>query len=244
VADYFHNYTDNSEPQFIEEEVSVPANDWQENPVVSYGFTNDFYETIAAYIVWEGGWASALPAGTGGKTIVGVSIDDYGNVDANACLPLGKLYKMVPDDAGSSSYDPYETYNPSIAGRHSSSDLKMVVAWWENTNLDIFKKDFYWCDVSFRQPISVSTNPLYLESKNNIVYPNPTNGQIAIKLNQWKNIDRGSLEIFDLTGRRISITKGTKNSLERNSRNLFQSLRAGIYILRARNETGMLWTQK
>ena len=165
-VDYLHNYTDNSEPLLIEEGIMVSANDWHEYPAISYG-ENDEGNAVAQ-IVWYGGWSEPLTNGTDGKTIVSVSIDDFGFM--NSCTPGGKGFKMVPHLNVS---DPYEAYHPSIAGRHLKGNPKMSVAWWDNTNQDVYTKDFTWCDASFRKPITkqVNTDIQIIDALKNILYP-------------------------------------------------------------------------
>lgn len=236
--DYPHNYTDNSEPELLASGGTVTFNDWQKNPALAYGF--DESDEVVAQIVWEGGWQEPLSTqeGTDAPTIVAVSIDQLGAVEYNSCANGVALYKMVPTDT------PYDTYNPSIAGTTGEISEDMFVGWWNESQQNVFAKDFKWCDASYRKPIATNFQSNELSLQNNVLYPNPTSGFVSLKLNSWKNSEVGSMDIFDFTGRKVEALKGDKLSLERNIGKKVDVLRPGVYIIRAQNSDGKIWTQK
>lgn len=145
-VDYPHNYTNNSEPELIAWGGFVSFNNWQKNPVIAYGFDNNF--NVVAQVVWEGGWGEPLNTkeGTDYPTIIAVSIDRIGAVETNLCTGGAALYKMVPTN------DPYETFNPSIAGTTGAVAENMTVVWWNETQQNVFEMNFSWCDASYRTP--------------------------------------------------------------------------------------------
>ncbi len=235
--DYPHNYTDNSEPELLASGGTVTFNDWQKNPALAYGF--DEFDEVVAQIVWEGGWQESLSTqeGTDAPTIVAVSIDQLGAVEYNSCANGVSLYKMVPTDT------PYDTYNPSIAGTTGEISEDMLVGWWNESQQNVFAKDFKWCDASYRKPIATNFQSNELLQKN-VLYPNPTSGFVSLKLNSWKISEVGSVDIFDFTGRKIETLKGDKLSLERNIGKKVNLLRPGAYIISVQSSDGKIWTQK
>jgi hypothetical protein len=236
--DYPHNYTDNSEPQLLASGGNVTFNDWHKNPALAYGF--DESDEVVVQIVWEGGWQEPLNTqeGTDNPTIIAVSVDQSGSVEFNSCQNGVALFKMIP------SNNPYETYNPSIAGTTGSIAEDMIVVWWNEIEQNVFAKDFEWCAASYRMPIASSSHSNEQSIQENSLYPNPTAGFISLNLNSWKSSDAGSIEIFELNGRKVGTLKGDKISLERNIGKKINVLQPGTYIIRVQNSYGKIWTQK
>lgn len=236
--DFDRFYTENVEDELIAAGGGwLTLNDWHKNPAISFGFDNA--GDHVAQIVWEGGENNTYPWGTGtnGPTIIGVSVDINGAIETNGCANTTSLIKIVPTN------NMFESISPSIAGRLTNGSPTMIVNWWNDNEQDVKGKYFEWCDASYRRPIENYFNPNNPNEKN-IIYPNPTSGIVKVELRNWKESSHGKIEIFDITGRRLSVITGRRNSLEQNARNLFQSLRPGIYFLKATNDERRAWTQK
>ncbi|HPH85396.1 MAG TPA: T9SS type A sorting domain-containing protein [Ferruginibacter sp.] len=227
---YDHNYTNNSEEEFVYANISVPQSTNHENPNVSYGFYNGIGNV--AQIAWQGSFTGSLPNGTGNYiTALSLSLDEFGRV--TYCSPATEpCFKLVPSGALND-----DNRYPTLAGKHAYETNYMNVSWQNNNLSEVLEKDFLWCDNSFRQSIkpgNVRKKDKILETRNPqiLIYPNPSNSSTTLSIKSIDNISLLSCVITDMSGKIFWSGKGNKFSIERDGSVILSRLKTGVYFIR------------
>ncbi len=220
----YYNYTDGSGIITL----VATASNAKCHPVVAYDNANTVSAnggTQAIQIAWYG------QPGTNGPSVIGITTDQYGIVAGNDCLAsTTPCYEYGSDNPGE-----YIKY-PSLAGRHG---LKMNLAFVDEALSQVIQKDFELCQ-TFKQVTTsapIATLTLAEDKQPNLmVYPNPSNSNVSLKINGFANESSLQLSITDAYGRVVYSIQGKVNNILQNASNYLSNLHNGVYFVQVNSQ--------
>ena len=220
----YYNYTDGSGTITL----VATASNAKSNPVVAYDNANTVSAsggTQAIQIAWYG------QPGTNGPSVIGITTDQYGIVAGNDCLAsITPCYEY-----GAQNPSAEQNY-PSLAGRHG---LKMNLAFVDKALSQVIQKDFELCE-TFKQVTTlapIATLTLAEDKQPNLmVYPNPSNSNVSLKINGFANESSLQLSITDAYGRVVYSIQGKVNNILQNASNYLSNLHNGVYFVQVNSQ--------
>jgi hypothetical protein len=116
---------------------------------------------------------------------------------------------------------------PSLAGRHG---LKTNLAFVDEPNTIVVQKDFELCE-TFKQVPTATLTLAEVKQPNLMVYPNPSNSNVSLKINGFNSELSIKLNIADAFGRIVYTVQGKANNIQQSAGNYLSNLHNGVYFL-------------
>jgi hypothetical protein len=211
----YYNYTDGSGTITL----VATSNNVKSYPVVAYDNVNNIAPlggTQVIQIAWYG------QPDTYGASVIGITTDQYGIVASNTCLiTTTPCYEYGSDSPGD------EQKYPSLAGRHG---LKTNLAFVDEPNTIVVQKDFELCE-TFKQVPTATLTLAEVKQPNLMVYPNPSNSNVSLKINGFNSELSIKLNIADAFGRIVYTVQGKANNIQQSAGNYLSNLHNGVYFL-------------